>query len=79
MVFVVVLVGVELAQAIKELRVGNLMLLLQFGDMPKHLAMKNTELFAKEVMPYVKDLWSEYDNRWWPEGVASTPIDSPAI
>ena len=69
----------ELAHAIKELRVGNLMLLLQFGDMPKHLAMKNTELFAKEVMPYVKDLWSEYDNRWWPEGVASTPIDSPAV
>ena len=36
----------HLAHAIKELRVGNLMLLLQFGDMPKELAMKNTELFS---------------------------------
>ena len=57
----------ELAQAIRELRVGNLMLLLQFGDMPKDLAMKNTELFAREVMPYVKDIWSEYETRWWPK------------
>ena len=59
----------ELKEAVKELKVGNLMLLLHFGDMPKHLVMKNTELFAREVMPYVKDMWSEYDNHWWP-----TPI-----
>jgi alkanesulfonate monooxygenase SsuD/methylene tetrahydromethanopterin reductase-like flavin-dependent oxidoreductase (luciferase family) len=59
----------ELAQAIRELRVGNLMLLLQFGDMPKDLTLKNTELFAKEVMPYVRDIWSEYETRWWPQGL----------
>jgi alkanesulfonate monooxygenase SsuD/methylene tetrahydromethanopterin reductase-like flavin-dependent oxidoreductase (luciferase family) len=57
----------ELTHAIKELRVGNLMLLLQFGDMPKELAMKNTTLFANEVMPHIKDIWSEYETRWWPE------------
>ena len=57
----------ELAHAIRELRVGNLMLLLQFGDMPKHLALKNTELFAREVMPYVRDIWPEYETRWWPK------------
>ena len=33
------------------------MLLLQFGDMPKHLALKNTELFARDVMPYLRDIW----------------------
>ncbi len=57
----------ELTHAIKELRVGNLMLLPQFGDMPKELAMKNTTLFANEVMPHIKDIWSEYETRWWPE------------
>ena len=45
------------------------MLLLQFGDMPKDLTMKNTELFAKEVMPYVHDIWGEYETRWWPQGL----------
>ena len=65
----------HLAHAIKELRVGNLMLLLQFGDMPKELAMKNTELFAREVMPYVRDIWPGYETRWWPEGVANPNAD----
>ena len=57
----------ELTHAVKELRVGNLMVLLQFGDMPKELAMKNTTLIANEVMPHLKDIWSEYETRWWPE------------
>ena len=61
----------ELKEAIKELKVGNLMLLLHFGNMPKALAMKNTELFAREVMPHVRDIWSEYDNRWWPKSMAA--------
>ena len=69
----------HLAHAIKELRVGNLMLLLQFGDMPKELAMKNTELFAREVMPYVRDIWSEYETRWWPEGVSNPNAIAPVM
>ena len=69
--------GSTSAHAIKELRVGNLMLLLQFGDMPKELAMKNTELFAREVMPYVRDIWSEYETRWWPEGVSNPNAPAP--
>ena len=69
----------HLAHAIKELKVGNLMLLLQFGDMPKELAMKNTELFAREVMPYVRDMWSEYETRWWPEGVSNPNAPAPLV
>ena len=69
----------ELRHAIEELRVGNLMLLLHFGDMPKGLAMKNTELFAREVMPYVKDMWSEYENRWWPTPLPESDRVTPSI
>ena len=61
----------KLTEAAKLLRVGHLMCLLQIGTMPKELTLKNTELFAREVMPAVKDLWSEYDDRWWPERVGS--------
>ena len=61
----------RLREAIESLRVGHLMLLCQFGDMPKELAMKNTELFATEVMPYLRDIWSEYEDRWWPK-----PLDA---
>ena len=56
----------RLREAIESLRVGHLMLLCQFGDMPRELTFKNTELFATEVMPHLRDLWSEYEDRWWP-------------
>ena len=68
----------ELKEAIKGLRVGNLMLLLHFGNMPKPLVMKNTELFAREVMPYVKDMWSDYENRWWPKPMTEAVGAAPA-
>ena len=59
----------KLTEAIKLLRVGHLMCLLQIGTMPKDLTRKNMELFTREVMPAVKDMWSEYDDPWWPERV----------
>ena len=59
----------QLRETIKELRIGHLMLLLQIGNMPRHQAMKNMEMFAKEVMPGLKDIWEEYDDPWWPQAV----------
>ena len=67
----------QLREAIKELRVGNLMVLLQFGDMPRSRALKNTELFGAEVMPHLRDLWSEYETRWWPEPLAEVRQAAP--
>ena len=57
----------NLRKAVEGLRVGNLMVLLQIGSMPKDLTMKNTELFATQVLPHIRDMWSEYDDRWWPK------------
>ena len=56
----------RLREAIERLRVGHMLLLCQFGNMPPELANKNTELFATEVMPHLRDLWSEYEDKWWP-------------
>lgn len=58
----------RLVEAIKELRVGNLMLLLHIGSMPHELTLKNIEIFSREVLPHVRDIWDdEWENRWWPE------------
>ena len=57
----------NLRRAVEGLRVGHLMVLLQIGSMPKDLTMKNTELFAREVLPHIQDMWSEYEDHWWPE------------
>jgi hypothetical protein len=36
------------------------------------LARQNTELFAKEVMPHVRPLYNEWEDRWWPQSLAQT-------
>ena len=44
-------------------------LLLHTGTMPKELTRKNTELFAKEVLPAIKPIYSEYEDPWWPDSL----------
>jgi alkanesulfonate monooxygenase SsuD/methylene tetrahydromethanopterin reductase-like flavin-dependent oxidoreductase (luciferase family) len=55
----------KLEEAVKSLRFGHLMVLLQFGSMPPELVRKNTDLFATEVLPHLRTLWSEYEDHWW--------------
>ena len=68
----------RLREAIEGLRVGHLMLLCQFVDMPRELADKNTELFATEVMPHLRDIWSDYEDRWWPRPLEESQRAHPA-
>jgi hypothetical protein len=53
------------------------MVLLQIGSMPRELAMKNTELFGKEVLPHLRDLWPGYEDRWWPQGAVDPAANGP--
>jgi alkanesulfonate monooxygenase SsuD/methylene tetrahydromethanopterin reductase-like flavin-dependent oxidoreductase (luciferase family) len=57
-----------LEEAVRNLRVGNLMVLLPIGSMPHELTLKNIELFSREVLPHLRDLWDDqWENHWWPE------------
>jgi hypothetical protein len=67
----------KLEEAAKALRVGHMMVLLQFGSMPPELVRKNTELFAKEVMPHLRPLWSEYEDHWWIKPLPTTQRIAP--
>ena len=49
----------QLEDVAKGLNVGHLMLLLHFGNLPRETVTKNTELFAREVMPQLRDLFGE--------------------
>ena len=51
----------QLMQAVKKLRVGNLMVLLHIGSMPHELTLKNIDLFAREVQPHFRNVWDEED------------------
>jgi len=79
-----VLVGTpdQVAEKLKEvalaLNVGQMMVLLQFGNMGKDLVRYNTELFAKEVKPQIEGLFDdEWENRWWPRPLAAAERAEP--
>jgi len=40
----------------KDLRFGNLLVMCQFGTLPADLTRRSMELFAREVMPVLKQL-----------------------
>ena len=65
----------QLEEAVRKLRVGNLMVLLQIGSMPHELTKKNIAMFAKEVLPHVRHIWDDegWENEWWPERLRQTP------
>jgi alkanesulfonate monooxygenase SsuD/methylene tetrahydromethanopterin reductase-like flavin-dependent oxidoreductase (luciferase family) len=60
-------VAEQLRDVATSLHVGQLMLLLQFGNMSRELCFHNTELFAKRVLPALSDLFEDtWENHWWP-------------
>lgn len=60
-------VAEQLREVATDLNVAHLMLLLQFGNMSKELCRYNTQLFADAVMPKLRGLFSEWEDRWWPQ------------
>ena len=69
----------QLEQVIKSLRVGHLMILNQFGSAPHELALENIELTAKEVLPKLRGLWSEYEDHWWPQNAIRRETTRAAV
>src|ERR1700722_6254971 len=47
----------QLMEAVKNLRVGNLMVLLHIGSMTHEETLKNIDLFCGEVLPHFRDVW----------------------
>ena len=61
----------QLADVAKRLHVGHMLLLLHFGDMPRETTSLNTTLFAREVLPHLRPLWREWEDRWYPKPLAA--------
>ncbi len=55
----------QLEQVIKDLRIGHLMVLNQFGSIPHDTAMHNIKLTTQQVLPKLRHLWPEYEDKWW--------------
>ena len=68
----------------ENLNVGNLMLLMQFGNMNKDLTRYNSKIFAEKVMPTLRKFNADWEHRWWPKPMdnalrAELPAFTPGL
>jgi alkanesulfonate monooxygenase SsuD/methylene tetrahydromethanopterin reductase-like flavin-dependent oxidoreductase (luciferase family) len=74
----------EVAEQLREmatsLNVGNLMVLLHFGNMKRDVAMHNTELFATKVAPQLRGMFEDkWENHWWPKALGDAQRVRPRL
>jgi hypothetical protein len=56
----------QLEHVIKDLHIGHLMVLNQFGSIPHALAMENIKLMGEKVLPKLRPIWDgQHEDRWW--------------
>jgi hypothetical protein len=77
-------VAEQLTELATTLNIGQLMLMMQFGNLSTDVVKYNTRLFAEKVMPKLAPLFSEWENRWWPQPLDKTerarlPAFTPAV
>jgi hypothetical protein len=59
------------------------MVMLQYGNMPKETVLYNTQRFATEVIPRLRNRFDGWEDRWWPkdtlpEPATPAPLAEPA-
>jgi alkanesulfonate monooxygenase SsuD/methylene tetrahydromethanopterin reductase-like flavin-dependent oxidoreductase (luciferase family) len=55
-----------------SMNIGHLMTFQHFGNMDKELVRYNTELYARHVLPELRDLFEdEWEDKWWPKPLPS--------
>jgi len=62
----------QLEELAHSLRCGHLLLGLHIGSAPAELTNRSTYLFATEVMPHLRPIWGEYEDRWWPQALPAS-------
>ena len=40
---------------------------MHIGNLPEEVAAQNNELVGTKVIPKLRDIWSEYEDRWTPK------------
>jgi alkanesulfonate monooxygenase SsuD/methylene tetrahydromethanopterin reductase-like flavin-dependent oxidoreductase (luciferase family) len=77
-------VSEQIAEIGRKSNIGNFISVTAYGNMPHDLAMHNTRMFARTVMPNVRDIFeNEWEHHWWPKGlprptVPTEPTDLPS-
>jgi len=52
---------------VTDLRIGQLITCMHVGNLPEEVAEENNRLFGTEIMPKLRDLWADEEDRWTPK------------
>jgi alkanesulfonate monooxygenase SsuD/methylene tetrahydromethanopterin reductase-like flavin-dependent oxidoreductase (luciferase family) len=58
-------------ELIKKLRVGHVLLGCQIGSAPSELVNRATRLAGEQILPKLRHIYSDYEDRWWPKPLPS--------
>ena len=76
-------VAAQIEEAVRNIRVGHLMVILQIQSMDPELTAYSSGLFAEKVLPKIKGIWDKegYADRWWPQGATRNQpqVARPAV
>jgi alkanesulfonate monooxygenase SsuD/methylene tetrahydromethanopterin reductase-like flavin-dependent oxidoreductase (luciferase family) len=50
-----------------ELRIGQLITCMHVGNLPEEVAAQNNQLFGTQVIPKLRDVWGDQEDRWTPK------------
>lgn len=64
----------QLSEMTTTMNVGQVLVLLHFGNMPRETVFYNTRRFAEEVIPRLRNRFSEWDDHWWPTTGLEQPV-----
>jgi alkanesulfonate monooxygenase SsuD/methylene tetrahydromethanopterin reductase-like flavin-dependent oxidoreductase (luciferase family) len=67
----------QLEELAKSLHVGHLAVGLHIGSSPIELTNRSSYLFATKVMPHLKPLFAEHEDRWWPKALPREKRTAP--
>jgi alkanesulfonate monooxygenase SsuD/methylene tetrahydromethanopterin reductase-like flavin-dependent oxidoreductase (luciferase family) len=54
-------------ELVTELRLGQLITCMHLGNLPEEVAAQNNELFGTKVIPKLRDIWADQEDRWTPK------------
>ena len=60
-------VAEQIEKVVDSLKIGHLVCLLHFGDMPNDLCRYSTEMFATKVIPQMRSKWKGHVDHWSPK------------
>ena len=65
----------QLSEFARDRRIGNYLVMLKVGSMPRDLVEENVKRFAEGVLPSLRPVWADqtWDHCWWPARLGGKP------